>query len=75
MAWTNLKLYVLNEEWRCAHVVDGAVEVAEALLRVQIHRDDVVEPALRQHLRQELQADVTAPSHLGFKKLISSGLV
>ena len=41
---------VLNEEGRGAQVVDVAVEEAEALLGEQVHRHDVIEPALRGHM-------------------------
>ena len=56
---------VLNEEGGCAHVVDVAVEEAEALLGEEVHRDDVVEAALDQHLGDQLHRDVAASSHLG----------
>ena len=56
---------VLNEEGGCAHVVDVAVEEAEALLGEEVHRDDVVEAALDQHLGDQLHRDVAAPPHLG----------
>jgi hypothetical protein len=67
-------LDVLDEKWRSSKVVDGAVEEAEALLGVEVDRDDVVVAALDHQLGQEFEGNVAAASHLGYNIQVA-GLV
>lgn len=55
----------MDEKGGGADVVNVAVEEPQALLGVQVDRDDMVEAALDQHVGNQLHRDVAAAAHLG----------